>query len=560
MPFSFPPAVHNYINIVKTGSIPGYGEVRVCRDQTLLIKHIEKCFDTEEIYIDVELLNNCLGLQKYFPFELFEWEQFIFALHKCTFKVSDGRPRWPDLFLLGGRGLGKDGYISFDSFASISPYYKIKNYDIDICANNEDQATRPVKDVLEVLTNPEQTKKLKKHFYWNKEEVIGLKNNSVLKGRTNNAKGKDGLRSGQVTFNEVHQYESFDNINVFTTGLGKKQHPRRLYATTNGDVRGGPLDELLERSERILEGKEPDNGLLPFICRLDDKEEVHDEKNHAKSNPSLPYRPDLAEEIRKEYLEWKSAPDTLTAFMTKRMNIPQANKELAVADYANIQLTRNVLPDLSGCSCIAGIDYTKVSDMLSINLHFREGEQRFDINKAWLCSQSCDIGRIKAPWKEWGTTQWLDIVDDVEMSPEIVGEYLCSMGNKYNIVGLALDNYRLSVLSRALKEYGWDASDKEQVKLVRPSDIMQTIPIIDSCFNNNLFTWGDNPVLRWAANNTKKVRSGKMAGTDTGNYYYAKIEGRSRKTDPFMSLVASMVIENKLEEAGSNELLPVILF
>ena len=30
---------------------------------------------------------------------------------------------------------------------------------------------------------------------------------------------------------------------------------------------------------------------------------------------------------------------------------------------------------------------------------------------------------------------------------------------------------------------------------------------------------------------------------DTGNYIYAKIEGKSRKTDPFMALVASMVIE-----------------
>lgn len=43
-----------------------------------------------------------------------------------------------------------------------------------------------------------------------------------------------------------------------------------------------------------------------------------------------------------------------------------------------------------------------------------------------------------------------------------------------------------------------------------------------------------------------KVRSGKTAGSDTGNYYYAKIEGRSRKTDPFMALAASMTIEDEL--------------
>ena len=55
--------------------------------------------------------------------------------------------------------------------------------------------------------------------------------------------------------------------------------------------------------------------------------------------------------------------------------------------------------------------------------------------------------------------------------------------------------------------------------------------------------------LRWAANNTKLVRSGRREGTDTGNYYYAKIEGKSRKTDPFMALAAAMVIEDGIPEA-----------
>jgi nanoRNase/pAp phosphatase (c-di-AMP/oligoRNAs hydrolase) len=34
--------------------------------------------------------------------------------------------------------------------------------------------------------------------------------------------------------------------------------------------------------------------------------------------------------------------------------------------------------------------------------------------------------------------------------------------------------------------------------------------------------------------------------TDTGNFIYAKIEAKSRKTDPFMALVAGMVAEQAL--------------
>jgi hypothetical protein len=55
------------------------------------------------------------------------------------------------------------------------------------------------------------------------------------------------------------------------------------------------------------------------------------------------------------------------------------------------------------------------------------------------------------------------------------------------------------------------------------------------------------------------IPAGKKNGTDTGNYYYGKIEAKSRKTDPFMALVASMVVEYVLEEEGSKyEDLPVI--
>ena len=83
---------------------------------------------------------------------------------------------------------------------------------------------RPLFDVIEALEAPKYTAKLKRHFRWTKEQVTGLKTRSVMKGRTNSPKGKDGLRSGVCIFNEIHQYENYANINVFTTGLGKKKH------------------------------------------------------------------------------------------------------------------------------------------------------------------------------------------------------------------------------------------------------------------------------------------------------------------------------------------------
>jgi len=546
-PCNIDPHILRYIEMVESG------EIRSCEEQKLLVKHVQNCFETEEIYTDSPQLENYLSLAKYFPFEqVFPWEEFVIGLHLCTYKKSSGMPRWPDLLSEIGRGAGKDGLIALYSMCLISPYHNIPLYDVDICANNKDQSTRPVKDLVSALESPRYTAKLKRFFRWTKEGVTGLQTKGEVKGHTNSPKGRDGLRSGIVILNEIHQYENYDNINVFTTGLGKKPHPRRAYFTTNGDVCDGPLDDLLEKAERILRQGEPDDGFLPFICKLDSREEVDNPDNWQKANPSLPYNPTLMEETRKEYREWKKNPAQLSAFMTKRMNIREGQHNVEVTSYDNIKATKRTLPDLSGWSCTVGIDYASLRDIASINLHFRKGEERFDINHSWLNLNSDDLPRIKAPWKGWADPElWeeeppLTLVDDIEISPEVLAQYISKMAKKYSITKLAVDNFRYALLSNALAKIGFDAKERKNVYLVRPSDIMRVQPVIASCFDNQRFTWGNNPALRWAVNNTKLVRSGRKEGTDTGNFYYAKIEAKSRKTDPFMALVHSMVIEDCL--------------
>lgn len=535
------PRIAQYLELVESGT------PRVCRDQEALARHIRKCFDSQDIYTDTAQLDSYLGLQKYFPFDLLPWEQFILALWDCTYWRSSGRPRWKTLFCMVGRGAGKDGFISFDGACSLSPYNPVPRYNVDICANNEEQAKRPQLDLVDVLETPKWQAKLDKHYYHTKEIIRGRKNKGCMKGHTNSPKGRDGLRSGKVIFNEVHQYENYDNITVFVTGMGKVAHPRVGIFSSNGEVSDGPLDDYLARSKRILFEGEADDGFLPFICRLDKKEDVHDPENWPKANPSLVYLPELLTEIADEYRDWLDHPEQNTSFLTKRMGIRSGQKEIAVTDYEKIRNTNKPLPDLTGWSCTVGVDYAELSDWAAVNLHFRRGEERFDINHAWICLQSRDLHRIHAPWQTWASAGHVTAVDDVSIHPRMLADYIRQAMGKYNIRMLAMDNFRWTLVSDEFQKLGFDPKDKTRVKLVRPSDVMQTDPIIQHCFDRDLFTWGDNPCLRWAVNNTKRVRSSRKIGVDTGNFIYAKIEAKSRKTDPFMALVASMTVESALE-------------
>ena len=157
---------------------------------------------------------------------------------------------------------------------------------------------------------------------------------------------------------------------------------------------------------------------------------------------------------------------------------------------------------------------------------------------------------MKCPWKEWGEKGLLTLVDDVEIHPTLLTNFIKEMKLDYDIKMLAVDDFRYALLSRYLKEIGFDPKIYKNMKMIRPSDIMKVVPVIDSCFANQYFAWGNNPVLRWATNNTKLIRSGRKLGSmddaDIGNFVYGKIEAKSRKTDPFMAVVASMTVEDCL--------------
>lgn len=539
MSCNLPPEVLEYIELVESDS------PRACPEQHALVQHIRNCFETEDLTVDLVQLEKYMGLQKYFPFKLFPWQKFVIALWDCTY-TADGMPRWDTFFGLVARGAGKDGLIAYDSACSISPYCESARYDVDICANDEEQATRPVKDLLEVLESPKWESKLNKHYYHTKELIQGRKNKGVMKGRTNNPKGRDGMRSGKIIFNEVHQYQTYDNIKVFITGQGKVKNPRAGYFTSNGHVNDGPLDDKLAQGRRILFENEPDNGFLPFICCLPSVDMVHDPENWHMANPSLQYLPALLKQTEKEYRDWKERPEENGDFLAKRMGLRAGFTEVSVTDYEKVLATNRELPDLKGWSCTVGIDYAELSDWAAVNLHFRRGQMRFDINHAWVCAQSKTLPRVKAPWKEWAKAGHLTVVQDVSIHPDLLAQYIAQAMRKYNVKMLAMDHHRWTLVSESLKKIGFDANDKSRVKLVRPSDIMRVEPLIQECFDRQQFFWGDCPPLRWAVNNTKRVRSSRQMGVDTGNFIYAKIEAKSRKTDPFMALVASMTVEDVL--------------
>ncbi len=529
--------IDDYIRLVREGEYP------VCKWQLLLCDFVERVFASEDIRIDTEQLAEYLSYQKYFPFGLFPWEKFCFALHNCCYR-QNGTLRFPVLALYVGRGTGKNGYLGFEDFCLLTDTNGVQEYHIDIFATSEDQAKQSWKDVYNVLEA--NKRKMKKHFDWNMERITNLDTNSEFRYRTSAPKTKDGGRPGKTDFDEYHAYENYKLIEVATTGLGKKRFPRRTIMSTDGDVRGGPLDDLTETGNAVLLGELPDNGVLYFLCALDDDEEVHDEQMWHKPNPSLRYLPNLMEEMRLEYVEYLRNPAANTAFIKKRMNRPPRITENGVAPWEQIAATEQPIPesDLIGRPCVIGIDYMKTTDFLGAGLLWRVGDRDVWLSHTWVCSQSADLNRIKAPLREWEARGLVTFVDAVEIPPELPCVWLANEAAKRNAPMLlaGIDDYRYALLKKALEEINFSADkDRKNVHLIRPRDEMRRIPQITSGFVGHRFVWGDSPVMRWMTNNAKTVTSA------AGNITYGKIEPKSRKTDTFKAFVAAECVSDVLD-------------
>lgn len=541
-----------YINKIKSG------EVAHCPEQEQMIDNIVlPVLSRDDVYIDEEKIEKGLALQKYFDFTLIDWETFLFALIAGVFYTS-GDIYFKQIRIVIGRGSGKNGFISFLCFYFLSPVHGVKNYNVDIIANTEDQAKVSFKDCYNAIkqpSNPKNARALIYNFEATKTEITGKKTGSVLRYNTGSRKGKDSKRTGCAIYDEKHEYTDATNINTLRSGLGKVPFGREITITTNGRTRGGVLDNELEQNSSILKEYNPENRTLVFWCKIEKEEEWKDPSAWIKAIPSINDFPELMSTIKQEVIDMPYNLDYFSEFMAKRMNFPIGNKDVELVSWEDIKATNKPLPDLTGWNCVCGIDYAKTNDFVAACLLFKQGEKRYAIIHGWACANSKDIDGIKAPLNEWERRGLLTIVHDVEISSEHITQWILEMGTKYRILRIAIDSFRFSFLNYALKQIGFDAYEVKNIKLIRPSDLMRNYVVLNSVFvNQNLYV-GDNPYFRWNVNNVKKTIDAK------GNTLYGKIEPKYRKTDAFMAFAAAQCVEDCLPDTTENfEILDTITF
>ncbi|TKI72009.1 terminase large subunit [Lysinibacillus mangiferihumi] len=529
--------VDEYIQLYESG------QIKLNKERIMLIEYLrEHVLSRDDLYFDDDMIEKCIrfGEKWYFPLQPFQ--KFLIAFVFLFFKKNDRVFYRKHLWMLG-RGGGKNGLISVVTHFLIGPHHGIREYNVSIVANSEEQAKTSFDETYNVIG---RNSILKSMFYRTKEKITSNKTDSILKFRTSNGETKDGLRDGAVVFDEIHQFESNKDVRVHISGLGKKKNPREFYIGTDGYVRDGFLDGQKSKALKVLKGEARPNALFPFICKLDEEKEVDDIESWEKANPMLchprsEYAQGLFDTIYEEYEDLEDDPTNREEFMTKRMNCPVTDLERSVAKWEEILATNREMPNLHGREAIGAIDFASIRDFAACGLLFRENSdyvwkthsyaRKEFVDKYYSYSKKQDAemaGKRKfAPIREWEEQGLLSVVEGETIDPNLVVSWFVEMRNYYDIKKIIGDNFRMEVLKPLFEAEGFE------VEIIRNPRAIHSLlaPRIELAFANRQIIFGDNPLMRWYTNNVLVVIK------KDGNKEYQKKEPIRRKTDGFQAFV-----------------------
>ena len=141
---------------------------KINKQRKMLIKNIVKpTLARNDVFFDEEMYKKCIKYCEKNYYKLFQYQKFVYAF---VFMYVDDIPLFPTFIILMGRGNGKDGFMMPLMNFLQTPVYNIKNYHIDIIANNENQAKDSFNVVYEMLET--HWNKFKGKFYKSREKFL----------------------------------------------------------------------------------------------------------------------------------------------------------------------------------------------------------------------------------------------------------------------------------------------------------------------------------------------------------------------------------------------------
>jgi phage terminase large subunit-like protein len=354
------------------------------------------------------------------------------------------------------------------------------------------------------------------------EESYGVikhpKSDSLLRALSkDDGKTGDGLNPQCGLIDEYHAHPTSEILDVLQTGMMARRQPLLFIITTAGTNFGGPCyREEYPLVEKILD---PDlmYDVPDYFCMVNELDRdkdgnlIDDVKNEdcwIKANPIVATYPEGMENLRSALRSALEAPEKMSAFLTKNMDIWNNQTEASYMDMAKWNARGVIAPDdidLTGRDAYVGIDLSSKVDLTAASFVVPvmvNGAQKYVIISHAFMPENTKQRRIKTdrvPYASYEAAGWLtcnpgDVVDYRFMTVWIRKEAE-RMG--LNIKEICFDPYNATYYAQELQRDGYTCIEVRQ----GPQTLSEpTKRFREETYQGNILHY-KNDLLDWAISN-----------------------------------------------------------
>lgn len=330
--------------------------------------------------------------------------------------------------------------------------------------------------------------------------VLNQDKGSTYKVISGEAKGKHGQNSHFVIVDELHEQPDRDLVDTLATSFASanRKQPLLAYATTAGWDRHSICYEVYQRAKRVQEGVSRDAAFLPVIFEADEGDDWTDESVWAKANPNLGVSVSL-DYLRRECQKAKENPSYENTFRQLHLNqwTEQAVRWLPMDRW---DACPQVLPDLAGRPCFAGLDLSSTRDITALVLCFPLDGGEFALKGwFWVPTDSAHVRerQDRVPYVAWSREGLVTLTQGNVVDYSAVIAQIKQIDAEYSLQGIAVDPWNATGVLTQLEADGYNVVQFRQGYASMSGPAKQ----LEKCVVSGKLNHGGNPVLRWMAGN-----------------------------------------------------------
>lgn len=433
-------------------------------------------------------------------FELLPWQEQII---RDVFGIigEDGYRQFRELYCSIGK---KNGKSTLSSSIALYLLYADNEPSAEVysaaCDRNQasivyNEAEKMVRGCPALMRRSKVNASIKRIVSYNPEGFY-----QVLSAETGS---KHGLNISGLIFDEIHALKDRKLYDVLTKYSGSSRtQGLTVTITTAGNNKNSICYEIHSKALDILAGRKHDPAFYPVIYGLTDEDDISDEANWYKANPSLGQTMKI-EDFRRDYNNAMENPAELNLFKQLRLNMWCSSSVAWIPEHIYSKGNDDIdIESLRGRDCYAGLDLSSTSDITAFVLVFpprNDTEKYIVLPYFWLPADTLDLRcrRDHVLYDTWAAEGYINVTEGNVIDYRFVQDFIERTCEKYHVLEIAYDRWNATMLVQNLMDEGLTMVPFGQgYKEMSPASKELYKLLMEGQVNH-----GGNPVLKWMATN-----------------------------------------------------------